>query len=225
MRRVPRSTRSEAVVDALRESRSGTACGSAPSSRPCRRCARGARRGAGSTATADRRRSRSLPSRRARCAARRARPTSRRAPRAAPDTETRGGSSSGSATGRRRSRSAARGPGTFWMTPCAASPCSRTGSAEKPSAGASSAANGHTWRSSGSCGSPLRMRATKPRGTSSGNAVLAGGPERCRRQLEQAQQLGRVADRAAQLGLPRRQRAASRSARLARVRPCSDVGR
>ena len=55
-------------------------------------------------------------------------------------------------------------------------------------------------------GSPLRMRATNPRGTSSGNRDVGRCAERRRRQLEQAQQLGRIAHGVCSCRLPRRQR-------------------
>jgi hypothetical protein len=50
---------------------------------------------------------------------------------------------------------------------------SSSGSAVKPGAGTDSAVTGRTWASSGSCGSPGRIRAANARGTSSGNPPAA----------------------------------------------------
>ena len=71
---------------------------------------------------------------------------------------------------------------TFAAGPAAASRrASPTGSATKPGTSSSSSASGSTCRSSGSFGSPGRIRATKPRGTKSGNSRLAAPARRPRR--------------------------------------------
>ena len=67
-------------------------------------------------------------------------------------------------------------PAYLRISPPAASPCSRTGSAPKPGTRTSSSARGHTCRSSGSLGSCLRIRATKPRGTSNGKLAPPRSP-------------------------------------------------
>src|SRR5690606_6606001 len=62
----------------------------------------------------------------------------------------------------------------LWITPWPARAApSPTASREKPGTGRSSSSSGSTWRRRGSCGSPRRMRATKPRGTRSGNCAAA----------------------------------------------------
>src|SRR5690606_20701355 len=71
------------------------------------------------------------------------------------------------ATSRARPRYLCSTPGA---PPAARSP---TASCTKPGTGRSSSSSGSTCRSSGSSGSPLRIRATKPRGTRSGNCAVA----------------------------------------------------
>ena len=213
------AARVQPVVDALGDRDRKARVDPHASSRPCRRAARGAR--ARRRFESD---SGSPPLKIASVASRhvaqlvRARPTSRRAPRAAPVRKLAAEAVAAvhGAGAARDQQHAARVLADDAVRRAALARARDR--REKPAAARRARPRAaSTWRSSGSCGSRLRMRATKPRGTSSGNARAAGGAERGRRQLEQPQQLGRVADRVAQRGLPRRQRERLRSVGAARL--------
>ena len=95
---------------------------------------------------------------------------------------------------------------TFAAAPAAASAASSpTGSATNPGTSAISSASGSTCRSSGSAGSPGRIRATNPRGTNSGNcrAAARAAAANSVRQVQQPAQFVRIAHRVLHRLLPR----------------------